>query len=353
MSHNLMQRSDGKGHALFWHSESPWHGLGTQLNGPATSKEAITAAGLDWPVKKYELMAMHDEGGEHNALQVPDKFATVREDGERRVVLGVVGKQYTPLQNTEAFGFFDNIVGEGQAIYHTAGALGQGERIWVLVKLPDSIRVLKGDVVDKYLLLYNTHDGSSSVGVKFTPIRVVCQNTLQMATGDGKKAYKVRHFPDVAVNLDKVADLMGIVRKSYDQIEELIRETAKVPMNNERAVNYFKAVVLDDPKAVSQDEIRRNDRNAFIRNEMLRLSNEGRGSNIPGVRGSLWGALNGVTEFVDYQDTRRGGGEGRLERILFGTGSDLKARSFAMATKIVDDGPDALDAILKNAYKGA
>jgi phage/plasmid-like protein (TIGR03299 family) len=158
----------------------PWHGLGQKLDGPATSVEAIQAAHLDWDVIKVPLFTK--QRGRYR--DIPNRFGVVRADKSSKgdtAVLGIVGASYKPFQNRQAFAWFDGIVGEGKAIYHTAGALGEGERVWILAKLPGEIRVLGDDVVNKFLLLSNSHDGESSIQVKFTPIRVVCNNTLTMA----------------------------------------------------------------------------------------------------------------------------------------------------------------------------
>ena len=161
---------------MMWVGEKPWHGEGTKLENVATSAEAIEAAGLDWKVEKRGLYFAQTDG---TTQLIPGKYATVRTDNQ--VALGIVGKVYTPLQNKEAFSFFDSIVGVKEAMYHTAGSLGKGERVWILAKLPGYIKVTEDDVVEKYLLLANSHDGSSAVEMLFTPVRVVCQNTLNLA----------------------------------------------------------------------------------------------------------------------------------------------------------------------------
>ena len=171
MSHNLNQ-ANGKA-AMMYVGEVPWHGLGTKLDKPATAAEAIEAAGLNFTVEKWPMRT------QRGSLPVNNHFATVRTDTKE--VLGVVGSRYEPIQNKDAFTAFDSLVGEGEAIYHTAGALGKGERIWILAKMPDYIRINGNDIVEKFLLLTNTHDGTSVVRVKLTPIRVVCENTLSIA----------------------------------------------------------------------------------------------------------------------------------------------------------------------------
>ena len=171
MAHNLAT-TNGKT-AMMYVGEVPWHRLGTKLDQPATAREAITAAGLDYRVELKPLKT--DDGND-----VPTRKATVRTDTNQ--VLGVVGNGYVPVQNFQAFGFLDAVVADGGLRYHTAGALGRGEKIWMLAKLPGQIQVKNSaDIVDKFLLLSNAHDGSAALRVYFTPIRVVCQNTLSLA----------------------------------------------------------------------------------------------------------------------------------------------------------------------------
>ena len=134
--------------AMMYTGEVPWHRLGTRLDEPATAHEAIEAAGLGYEVELTRLVTVND-------IPVPDKLAVVREDSH--AILGVVGNTYRPVQNRECFGFLDAVVADESLRYHTAGALGKGERVWMLAKLPDDIRVKNSDdITEKYLLLSNT-----------------------------------------------------------------------------------------------------------------------------------------------------------------------------------------------------
>ncbi len=203
MAHNL-EIENGEA-SMMYVGEEPWHGLGTKLESPASAAEAIEAAKLDWEVTKVPLYAA--SGRRRVALK--NRFAVVRKDlldKKQCKALGIVGSQYTPLQNREAFSFFDPIVGEKAAVYHTAGVLGNGERIWILAKLPEDIRVTDDDITNKFLLLSNSHDGTSAVQVKFTPIRVVCQNTLTQALKRGPTVW-VAHTQNIHERLREAAEI--------------------------------------------------------------------------------------------------------------------------------------------------
>ena len=166
MAHELLIEN-GKA-AMFYVDTPPWHNLGTQLKTTPSSEEAIRFARLDWRVAKVPLYV----AGGTRLHEVHDRFALVREDTLGKPdcsVFGIAGRDYVPLQNAEAFEFFDPIVKEGDAVYETAGALGKGERVWVLARLCGEMQVAEGDDIRRYLLLSNSHDGTSSLQVKFTP----------------------------------------------------------------------------------------------------------------------------------------------------------------------------------------
>lgn len=233
MSANLLIQNGQA--SMFYINEVPWHGLGTKLDKPATAQEAITVAHLDWKVVKLPLFA----GSKR--IPVPDRFAVVRRTGDLIAktdpVLGIVSNEYTPLQNRDAFAFFDPIVGQNAAIYHTAGALGQGERVWILAKLPGHIRVVGDDITEKYLLLSNSHDGKSSVQIKFTPVRVVCQNTLTLALNDGS-CWRVSHHSDIHQRLKQAHEMLGLIKIRFDDMEQSFQAMSRVKMNGDRLTEY-------------------------------------------------------------------------------------------------------------------
>lgn len=326
MAHNL-EMNNGEA-SMFYFGEKPWHRLGTQLNKPATSREAIEAAKLNWTVTKKQLYLNHKE-------PIINKFATVRED-KPNVVLGIVGRSYTPLQNHEAFEFFDSIVGENKAIFHTAGALLDGKIVWILAKLPGEIRVTNNDITEKYLLLSNSHDGSSAVNIKFTPIRVVCNNTLTMAFKDGQ-FLSVYHQKDVRSKLSEVTNLLGIIDNQYSQIEESLKHLVKVQMTNITLENYLNDIFPDPKNKQNEKKYEYELARAKSNREWSKYFFEnGAGNSTNSVKGTLWAAFNGVTELIDHKATKQSN-DRRLNTIWFGDGAAIKYKAYSLAVKMVSE----------------
>lgn len=323
MPHEIEIR-DGEA-SMFYVGQVPWHGLGTPLDRPATAAEAIKAAHLDWNAVKKPIVV--EEHGKR--LKVPHKFAMVREDlwgTPDCSVLGIVGDKYTPLQNRAAFEFFDPIVDKRAAIYHTAGALRNGERVWILAKLPGEIQVIGNDISNKFLLLSNSHDGNSSVQIKFTPIRVVCQNTLTMALSQGPTLH-VAHVRDLRERLRQAERTLGLVNRRFEEIEAEFQRMVRVHMVKGRLKEYLD-LVFPDPKAEDNEEARKQVQRD--RGCAEHFFSNGKGNQVNGVRGTLWAAYNGVAENMDYGagslSTERG-----LNSAWFGRGYLTKARAFTVA----------------------
>jgi len=324
MAHNLAT-TNGKA-AMMYTGEVPWHRLGTKLDQPATAREAITAAGLDYEVKLTPVTT-------YDGLEVPKTNAVVRYDTQ--TVLGVVSNRYVPVQNQQAFGFLDSVVAEGGLRYHTAGALGQGEKIWMLAKLPGHIRVKNSDdLVDKFLLLSNSHDGSAAMRVFFTPIRVVCQNTLTLAErGSRGQGVSILHKGDLQAKIHDAQQVLGFATRFYDDAGERINRLASHYPSQTQLTAYFREL-YPDPEEGS------NTRAANVRQELHRLFEEGIGHDEPSIKHSSWVAFNAVTEFVDHVRPGRGLNDSertsrRLDSIWFGSGAQLKQKAWKLALDMI------------------
>ena len=323
MAHELAT-TDGRT-AMMYAGEIPWHGLGTRLDEPATAQEAITAAGLDYLAKLQAIQTV-------DGTPIPQRKAVVRSDSGG--ILGVVGNSYVPVQNHQAFGFLDAVVADGGLRYHTAGALGAGERVWMLAKLPDEIRVKNSDdITEKFLLLSNSHDGSSSLRVYFTPIRVVCSNTLAIAASNGRgQGVSIIHKGDLSAKVRQAQEVLGLAKQFYEGVEFQINRLASHYPSLRQLEEYFREVYPDAPEGESS-------RTKNVRQEMLRLFEHGIGHDMPEIRHSTWTALNAVTEYVDYYRSTRGTtvsarASNRLESAWFGSGARLKERAWELALKM-------------------
>ena len=298
--------------------EKPWHDLGVKLDSPPTTEEGILAAGLDWNVGLQPLFLA-------DGRQVADSFATVREsDGS---ILGTVGRVYRPLQNRDAFRFFDPFLEAGEASLETAGSLDGGRRVWVMAKLNRApIELTKQDVVEKYLLLSNGHDGTLSVRVGFTPVRVVCQNTLSAAHGSRhSQLIRVRHSSRTRQDLSLIRECMDAVNAEFEASAEKYRALIRKTINRNDVRKYVKQVfdVLDVP----QDDISTRTTNQM--NEVLRLVDAGTGNDLPGVGGTAWAAYNAYTEWLSH--TRGNKLESRMNSLWFGASAADNGRALELA----------------------
>jgi phage/plasmid-like protein (TIGR03299 family) len=272
-------------------------------------------AGLDYTVMKKPL--------ELNPGLKQGAYAIVRTD--TKDVLGFVSKSYEPIQNIDAFTFFDTLVAENEAIYETAGILGRGERVWILAKLPGFINVRGRDIVNKYLLLTNNHDGSSQVQVKLTSIRLVCNNTFTAAL-QGAGEVQISHTRNATQDLKQATTMLGLSKYSYEQLEVMFNGMASRKITEAQLRAYVQALVPDN------EEAENTARTEKIRNSVLHLHESGLGAHL--ARGTLWGAFNSVAEYTDHimpdEDSST-----RLNSIWFGHGEQLKLKAFHLAQQMM------------------
>lgn len=326
----------------------PWHGLGQIVEGALTADEALVQAGLDWTVDKTpiyipDLVTAAENDGSRSMIEVDGHYATVRSTDRR--VLGLVQKKYVPLQNSEAFSFFDAIVSRKEAIYETAGSLDNGRRVWVLAKLPGEIVVKNArgateDLTNKYVLIANSHDGSSGVQIKVTPIRVVCQNTLTAALKGG--AFSIRHTKSVSDRVAQAAEAMGFTNKMYAELSEAWQAMADRRLSEVDAVEFFETCLKKSSKAQggvsdndaddSFDDQTGEPREPRAIKHIVGLYEGGAGADM--TYGTLWGAYNAITEYADHKKYRTA--DTRLNSAWFnGAGNILKQKAFSEAVKLL------------------
>ncbi|MCL4540278.1 MAG: DUF945 domain-containing protein [Bacteroidetes bacterium] len=322
MAHNLNFKN-GKASMMYF-GEKPWHGLGTELKHAATAEEALEAAQLNFVVKKAKMYAKID--GDY--VENPLAFSTYRTDTGG--ILGTVGARYTPVQNTDAFRFFDSLVGEGEAMYHTAGALGAGETIWILAKLPDYIKVGGKDIVEKFLLLYNTHDGSSVIRARLTPVRVVCNNTLTAALRDSREQeVRIRHTANAVERLEQAHKVLGLTNQVYEELGKVFNRMSDVKTTKDERKEYTEKLfpVIDEKNeehVVHQVQ---------KREKVLQLEEAGVGAELS--RGTVWGIYNAATEYADHIWPNDSNRDKHLKSIWFGDRGSLKKQAFELANQLI------------------
>jgi phage/plasmid-like protein (TIGR03299 family) len=317
--------------SMSYYDKIPWHGLGKAVPKGVTAEEMIKAADLDWEVKLQPARGsrkINDRGefSRYEVVRLPRPG-----NSEEHISLGLVTRRYQPLQNAEAFKFFDSIVNEGKAYFETAGALGDGERVWVMARMPESIEIVRGDKCWNYLLLSNTHNGEGSVTVKFTFKRVVCQNTLMIALKDGQKAYRVRHSKQMQFRLEELADFLAITQDTFLRAASLFQRLAGVQVTKERLQEYLNAVYPTTDRQKKEGTVPPK----WI--HIYRLLDTVPDLQWQGVKGTLWGAYNAITRFEDYKmPIQEEEPDQRLERTWFGSAADLKLKALQKAHELSD-----------------
>ena len=304
--------------SMFYVGDAPWHGLGVSVPEKTRLKihEAIVAAGLDWKVEKRRLYA---EDCSQSRVGLLDHYATVRD--KDNAVLGVVGKDYEPLQNVEAFEWFQPFLDQGLAYIETAGSLKGGTRVWVLAKIEEStLGVVKDDPVCNYILLSNSHDGRMAVRLGFTPIRVVCNNTLCAAhKSKASKLLKVRHNRYVVEHLEEIRDIMNLAQAEFVSAVSDYKGLAKKEISTAKLNEYVIEVF----------GIKMPERSEVIP-KVVHLFENGRGAAAAGS--TYWGAYNAVNGYLNY--FRCQSQDNRMDSLWFGEGDRVNARALQTALKM-------------------
>lgn len=344
----------------------PWTGrhFGTDVSDCHTAQEVMEKANLNWTVDKCPLVAkmpfnlarakhINDESesglfsfGGNMFQECPNAFATYRTDWN--IPLGIVKNRYEVVQNSDAFAFFNDAIGEDKALWQTAGAFGNGERIFVSAKLPDDIRV-NGDKIDTYLVFTSNHDGNGGITILFTPIRVICQNTLNAALRTTDCYITFKHTQNVHEKLIGAKEILGITKQQTEATTELYEAMAKQTYTDDEIKEAlvklylnsaeFAALMEYDSKFGVNKLLQKN----YYTLESTKISTRKanmlaaiydyyqNGIGQENILGTGWGLYNAITGY--YSNVANLEGEKRMDSLLYGNAAKfgIKAANIAIA----------------------
>ena len=229
---------------MFYVRETPWHGLGKRVSEAPSSKEALILAGLNWKVKQEPIYTNKNE-------EIVGYKANVRNTD--RKVLGVVTDRYKVIQNEEAFAFTDALLGEGVK-YETAGSLQDGRKVWLLARMPQEY-IISGERISPYLVFSNTHDGTGAVKVCATPIRVVCNNTLNLALATAKRSWTMVHTGDIRGKLQEAQDTLFKAQDYMDKLGVAFDELRMKKLSDKQVMEYIQ-ILLPIENGTSAQQVR-------------------------------------------------------------------------------------------------
>lgn len=272
---------------MFYTREKPWHDLGVRVEEALTSADALKMAGLDWEVTQSEVSTS-------DGVVIPNYKANIRDTD--KAVLGVVTDRYCVMQNRDAFAFTDKLI-DGEVRYETAGSLYGGRRVWMLAKMPTE-KIL-GDEVEPYLCFTNSHDGSTKIKACMTPIRVVCNNTLNIALRKAKRQWATKHTGSMDSRVYEAKECLGLAHEYMEGLGQYAEKLANISISKDKIQE-----ILND--LFPYDEAKDTDR---IKNNMQKCKDEFMTcyymTDITQFLGTAWGVVNAMSDMVTHNAPRR------------------------------------------------
>lgn len=326
MAHELTIKSNGEAEAFFAGDgkvlNPAWHGLGKNVLDAPNSEAAIKLAGLDWTISKLAAAAKLGD----TYIESPDFQATVRDDNG--YILGYVTERYQPVQNVEAFDFMDGLNQDGIVKYESAGSLRGGRVVWVLARMGSIMEVVPGDAVQPYVLFSTSHDGTASICVQPTSVRVVCANTLRVALGRKGCGISFKHDGSVQERLAAAKDAVklsqGGIAKQFEKAQILVSKQF-----GKDAFQKFVDEVLPLPEDAKRPALRLKAREHIAWNFYSNPRQQ-----LKGIARTGWAAYNAVSEFADHAAKFRSA-ESRFTSTFDGGADELKQKAFDTALSLV------------------
>ena len=302
----------------------PWHGLGNQLTPKQPIEVWQREAGMDWRINETDVLYSVSGGDGLHLKSNPDNKVLFRSDNHSP--LSVVSKRYKVVQPAEVLEFYRDLVSVGGFELETAGVLKGGKKLWALAKTGQETLLRGNDQVKAYLLLATSCDGTLCTTAQFTSVRVVCNNTLQMAVGDSRGAVKVPH--STQFDPAQVKQALGLGMSHWDTFVNDMRKLAERKVNKFEAMSYLINVLGDSAVPLNDQP-----NTKAIQNVYTLFAGEGKGSDLASASGTAWGLLNGVTEYID-QHRRARSTDHRLDSAWFGPGAVIKEKALYEALKL-------------------
>lgn len=302
--------------SMAYTNQVPWHGLGVQVKDTMSVVEMLKAAKLNWKIHKVPMFAESLDSPEEDLIPIPEHYALIRDSDDK--VLDVVGKQYKPIQNIESFKFFNEFVRSGKAKMETAGSLRGGRYVWGLANLGHSFKLTGNDEVKGYLLVASPHEAGKALIIKFTTIRVVCNNTLTLALKTGGTEFRMAHRCEFDDSMrSKAKDVLGIAHDQMEEFEKNAKRLKKLNLKHKDILSVLANVyqpdinlkkLVDDFDGLASPSLKK-----VI--DVL--------ENAPGADPeTAWGVLNAVTYYADHVASRSA--DKRLTNAWFGKTSHHK-----------------------------
>jgi phage/plasmid-like protein (TIGR03299 family) len=321
MAHNLNENNGKVSFAA--RGEKAWHGLGQYVSEAMTSEQAIELGGLNYTVEKRPLYA---PGWAGTMVEAEGHYGNVRTDNNE--ILGIVKGRYRIVQNKDAFGFFDTIIDRGEAIFETAGALGKGERIFVTAKLPEDMLV-RGEKVEKYIMLTNSHDGTSTIIAGFTPIRVVCNNTLTAALKNLDNKVSISHTASAESRLKEASRVMGIASKYMDEVN-MTFESMTTRKLSDLEMKYFIETVMKTSMKEDKSDKEASTRMKNLVDQVYSFAISHPTQTTEAAYRTLWGAYNGISGYYNFLKDYKNADQ-KMKDMNYGYANDKIAKAFDQA----------------------
>lgn len=329
MSHQLEMINGQAQMAFTGDRQAIWHKLGKQVPADLGPQEMMEAAGVNWEVEKIPLFASVaagrrlEDGNPIDAARIDSGHcALVRSDNDR--VLDVVTNSWNPVQNSEAFEFFNKFVETGDMQMDTAGSIRNGKMVWAMAKVRQGFTILGGDEVESYLLFSNPHQFGRCVDIKFTPVRVVCNNTLSYALSNVDE-HQVRHSHRSVFDATRVKSVLGLAQEKLSAYKEKAEFLAGKRYNNEDLMEYFNRIF---PVLTTKRESKKKlSKTATRAMEVVDTQ--------PGAefgRGSWWQALNAVTYITSNEYGRTD--ESRFDSVMYGANASCNIKALNLALEM-------------------